>query len=161
MFVEDQDVVVGVEAGEVLAGVFDAESDNDSADSDRAVAGGSVGADGRRIARCQPGPRSGPGAGSPLLQRSGAVEGLVRPVIELFPVTVEQLMQLRQADRGRSAAEPAAGGVMAAFVLAARLRVSGYDLTCRSGYDLTCRFRQGDHVMGSVPATRVRRSLSR
>jgi DNA replication protein DnaC len=39
--------------------------------------------------------------------------------------------------------------------------MSGYDLTCRSGYDLTCRFRQGDHVMGSLPATRVRRSLSR
>jgi hypothetical protein len=39
--------------------------------------------------------------------------------------------------------------------------VSGYDLTCRSGYDLTCRSRQGDHGMGSPPATRVRRSLSR
>src|SRR5829696_4826325 len=123
MFVEDQDVVVGVEAGEALGGVFNAESDNDSANSDRAVAGGSVGADGRRIARCQPGPRSGPRARGPLLQRSGAVEGLVRPVIELFPVTVEQLLQLRQTDRGRSAAEPVAGGVMAAFVLAARLRV--------------------------------------
>src|SRR5829696_5682374 len=32
--------------------------------------------------------------------------------------------------------------------------MSGYDLTCRSGYDLTCRSRQGDHVMGSPPATR-------
>jgi IstB-like ATP binding protein len=40
-------------------------------------------------------------------------------------------------------------------------RMSGYDLTCRSGYDLTCRSRQGDHVMGSPPATRVRRSLRR
>ena len=39
--------------------------------------------------------------------------------------------------------------------------LSGYDLTCRSGYDLTCRSRQGDHVMGSPPATRVRRSLRR
>jgi hypothetical protein len=42
-----------------------------------------------------------------------------------------------------------------------RAMLSAYDLTCRSGYDLTCRFRQGDHVMGSLPATRVRRSLSR
>jgi hypothetical protein len=42
-----------------------------------------------------------------------------------------------------------------------RTQVSGYDLTCRSGYDLTCRSRQGDHVMGSPPATRVRRSLRR
>jgi hypothetical protein len=40
-------------------------------------------------------------------------------------------------------------------------RMSVYDLTCRSGYDLTCRSRQGDHVMGSPPATRVRRSLRR
>jgi transposase len=39
--------------------------------------------------------------------------------------------------------------------------VSGYDLTCRLMYDLTCRSRQGDHVMGSPPATRVRRSLRR
>jgi hypothetical protein len=40
-------------------------------------------------------------------------------------------------------------------------QVSGYDLTCRFRYDLTCRSRQGDHVMGSPPATRVRRSLRR
>ena len=42
-----------------------------------------------------------------------------------------------------------------------QVRLSGYDLMCRSGYDLTCRSRQGDHVMGSPPATRVRRSLRR
>jgi hypothetical protein len=42
-----------------------------------------------------------------------------------------------------------------------RVVVSGYDLTCRLMYDLTCRSRQGDHVMGSPPATRVRRSLRR
>lgn len=39
--------------------------------------------------------------------------------------------------------------------------VSGYDLICRLGYGLMCRFRQGDHGMGSVPVTRLRRSLSR
>jgi hypothetical protein len=43
MFVEDQDVVVGVEAADLLAGVFDAESDDDSANSDRAVAGRGMG----------------------------------------------------------------------------------------------------------------------
>jgi hypothetical protein len=42
-----------------------------------------------------------------------------------------------------------------------RQLVSGYDLTCRYGYDLTCRSRQGDHGIGSPPATRVRRSLRR
>ncbi|HWJ54079.1 MAG TPA: hypothetical protein VNT24_11960, partial [Propionibacteriaceae bacterium] len=46
-------------------------------------------------------------------------------------------------------------------LLAALRRVSAYGLTCRLGYDLTCRSRQGDHVMGSPPATRVRRSLRR
>ena len=42
-----------------------------------------------------------------------------------------------------------------------RWLLSAYDLTCRLGYDLTCRSRHGDHGMGSPPATRVRRSLSR
>ena len=39
--------------------------------------------------------------------------------------------------------------------------VSAYDLICRGGYGLTCRSWRGDHGMGSVPVTRVRRSLRR
>lgn len=41
------------------------------------------------------------------------------------------------------------------------LIMSAYDLICRSGYDLMCRSRRGDHGMGSPPATRLMRSLSR
>ena len=40
-------------------------------------------------------------------------------------------------------------------------RMSAYDLICRGGYGLTCRSWRGDHGMGSVPVTRVRRSLRR
>jgi hypothetical protein len=39
--------------------------------------------------------------------------------------------------------------------------LSAYGLTCGSEYNLMCRSRQGDHGMGSPPATRVRRSLRR
>ena len=39
VFVEDQDVVIGGEAGDLLAGVFDAEPDDDPAQLDRAAFG--------------------------------------------------------------------------------------------------------------------------
>ena len=41
------------------------------------------------------------------------------------------------------------------------IALSAYDLICRGGYGLTCRSWRGDHGMGSVPVTRVRRSLRR
>jgi hypothetical protein len=46
-----------------------------------------------------------------------------------------------------------------AFII--RDLLSAYGLTCGSEYNLMCRSRQGDHGMGSPPATRVRRSLRR
>ena len=59
------------------------------------------------------------------------------------------------------AARPLGGSLLEAVTNAQTGVASGYDLTCRLMYDLTCRSRQGDHVMGSPPATRVRRSLRR